>query len=68
MLSVCLYNRLVNFCVPESVYMKLCIYIMATEPTSIVYFINPSHQNMCLYVYPPIIARQRIGKKLHTQQ
>jgi hypothetical protein len=27
---------------------------MAPEPTSTAYFINPSHQNVCLYVYPPV--------------
>jgi hypothetical protein len=25
-------------------------------------FINPSDQSVCLYVYPPIVARQRLGK------
>jgi hypothetical protein len=25
------------------------------------YFINPSHQSVCVYVYPPIVARQRVG-------
>jgi hypothetical protein len=33
---------------------------MAPEPISAEYFINPSHQSMCLYVYPPIVARQRL--------
>jgi hypothetical protein len=26
---------------------------MATEPISTAYFMNPSHQSVCLYVYPP---------------
>jgi hypothetical protein len=25
------------------------------------YFINPSHQSVCLYAYPLIVARQRPG-------
>jgi hypothetical protein len=25
------------------------------------HFINPSHQSVCLYVYPPIIARQQLS-------
>jgi hypothetical protein len=25
--------------------------VMATEPISMAYFINPSHQSVCLYVY-----------------
>jgi hypothetical protein len=35
---------------------------MAPEPISTAYFINPSHQSVCLYVYPPIVARQQLGK------
>jgi hypothetical protein len=23
---------------------------------------NPSHESVCLYVYPPIVVRQRLGK------
>jgi hypothetical protein len=41
--------------------MKL-VYIMAPEPISTEYFINPSHQSVCLYVYLPIVARQRLGR------
>jgi hypothetical protein len=26
------------------------------------YFINPSHQSVCLYMQPPIIAEKRLGK------
>jgi hypothetical protein len=32
--------------------MKLGIHIMAQEPVSEAYFINPSHQSVCLHVYP----------------
>jgi hypothetical protein len=44
--------------VPEPIFMKLGI--MAPEPISMAYFINLSHQ----YVYPPIVARQRLGKNV----
>jgi hypothetical protein len=36
------------------------MYIMTSEPISATYFINASHQSVCLYVY---VARQRLGKK-----
>jgi hypothetical protein len=42
--------------------MKLGAYIMAREPISTVYFINSAHKSVCLYVYPPTVARQRLGK------
>jgi hypothetical protein len=51
MLSVCLCIPPMNFRLAESVFMKRGIYIMAPEPISTVYFINPSHQSFCLYVY-----------------
>jgi hypothetical protein len=31
---------------------------------SVVYPINSSHQSVCLYLYPLIIARQRLGKNV----
>jgi hypothetical protein len=34
----------------EPIFMKLGMYIMAPEPISTEYFINPSHQFVCLYV------------------
>jgi hypothetical protein len=37
---------------------------MAIEPISTVYFINPFHQTVRLYVYPPIVARRRLGQKV----
>jgi hypothetical protein len=49
---------------PEPIIMKLAMYIMAPEPISMVYFINPSHQSVCLYGYPPIIATQQLSKKV----
>jgi hypothetical protein len=38
------------------------MYIMETEPISTAYFINPSHQSVCLCVYPSIAARQQLVK------
>jgi hypothetical protein len=38
------------------------MYITAPEPISTAYFVNPSHQSVCLYVYPLIVGRQRLGK------
>jgi hypothetical protein len=49
---------------PEPIFMKLDMYNMAPEPTSTAYFINPSHLLVCLYVSPPIVARQRFGKNI----
>jgi hypothetical protein len=37
------------------------MYIMAPELISTAYFINPSHQSVCLYVYLLIVACQRLG-------
>jgi hypothetical protein len=44
--------------------MKLGMYIMAPELISTAYFTNPSHQSACLYVYPSIVARQRLIKNV----
>jgi hypothetical protein len=49
---------------PERIFTILGMYIMATEPISAAYFINPSHQSVCLYAYPHIVARQRFGKNV----
>jgi hypothetical protein len=38
------------------------MYIMTPEPISTACFLNPSHQSVCLYSYPPIVARQRLAK------
>jgi hypothetical protein len=50
---------------PEPIFMKLGTYIPAPEPISTLYLKNPSHQSVCLYVYPPIAARQLLGKDPH---
>jgi hypothetical protein len=41
--------------------MKLGMYIMAPEPISTAYFIDPSHQSVSVSV-SPIVARQRLDK------
>jgi hypothetical protein len=56
----------IKFRVPEQICMKLGMYVMAREPNSTVYFINPSHQSLCLYVYSYIVTRQRLGKHVPT--
>jgi hypothetical protein len=48
----------------ETNFMKLGTYITAPEPISTAYFINLSHQPVCLYVYPHILARQQLGKNV----
>jgi hypothetical protein len=46
----------------EPIFMKHCMYIIAPELISTAYFINPSHQSVCLHMYPSFVARQRLGK------
>jgi hypothetical protein len=41
--------------------MELGMYIMATEPISMAYIINPSHQSVCMCI-PPIVDRQILSK------
>jgi hypothetical protein len=38
----------------------MSLYIMAPEPISTVYFINPSHQSTCMFH----VTRQRLGKNV----
>jgi hypothetical protein len=40
------------------------MYIMAPEPISTAYLINHSHLSVCLYMYTPVVARQRPGKNV----
>jgi hypothetical protein len=54
----------INFQIPEPVFIKLGVYIMASEPISAAYFINPSRQSLWLYVYPSIIARQQLSRNV----
>jgi hypothetical protein len=39
-----------NFWLPELIFIKFGLYIMAPEPISAAYFINPSHRSVYLYV------------------
>jgi hypothetical protein len=39
-------------------------YIMAAVPISMAYLINLSYQSVGLYVYTPIVARQRLSKNV----
>jgi hypothetical protein len=55
---------LINFRMPERIFVKLGIYIMAPEPILMAYFLSPAYQSVCLYVYPPIIARQWLNKNI----
>jgi hypothetical protein len=48
----------------KPVFKKLGMYIVAPEPISMAYSINLSHQPVCLYVHPHIVASQRIGKNV----
>jgi hypothetical protein len=41
--------------------MKAAMYIMAPEPISTAYFINPSHQYVVRFI-SSIVARQRLGR------
>jgi hypothetical protein len=55
--GVCLHHAvcipLINFRMLEPIFMTLRMYIMAPEPISTAYFMNPSHQSVCLHVYSP---------------
>jgi hypothetical protein len=58
---MCLCVFLINVWLPEPIFMKLGMYIMEHKPISMAYFIKPSHQSVCLYMEPPLVARQRPG-------
>jgi hypothetical protein len=51
----------VNALMPEPVFLKRGRCIMAPETISAAYFINRSHQCVCVCM-PPIVARQSLGK------
>jgi hypothetical protein len=44
--------------------MKLGTYIMAPEPILTKYLITGPHQFMCLYMYPSVVATQRLCKSV----
>jgi hypothetical protein len=48
----------------KQIFMKLGMSVMAPEPISTAYFINPSHQSVRIYVYQRIVASQRLGKNV----
>jgi hypothetical protein len=52
-LYVCVFLH-INSRMPEQIFLKLDMYIMAPEPISTAYFINPSRQSVCMYVYPRV--------------
>jgi hypothetical protein len=63
MLSVSVWIPQFDFWMPELIFMKLGIYIMAPECFSTAYFINSSHQSVRLYMcISYFIARQRLRK------
>jgi hypothetical protein len=70
MVCVCLLSvyplPLISVWMPELIFMKLGMYIMAPEPVSNAYSINPSHQSVRLYVYPPIVSMQRLGEYVNA--
>jgi hypothetical protein len=55
----------IYFWIAEQFFMKLGAYI-TFEPISTAYFLNPSPQFVCLYVYAAIVASQRFGKNIPT--
>jgi hypothetical protein len=55
-------SPLISFSMIEQFFTKLGTHVMAREPTSEQHFINASHQPVCLHVYPPVVARQQLGK------
>jgi hypothetical protein len=63
---LCLWISLINFWIPDPVFikldifMKLDIHIMTSESISAAYLINLSHQS----VYPSSVARQRLCKSV----
>jgi hypothetical protein len=64
----CLWCRGVSFWIAEPVFMKLVMYIVTPESISVAYFINPSHQSVCLYVYPLSLLGNGSVKTLPLQQ
>jgi hypothetical protein len=54
----------INFWMAKPICMKFGMYILAPEFISTVYFINPSHQTACFYMYPLIVVRKWLGKNV----
>jgi hypothetical protein len=54
----------INFGMPQPIFIKLGMYIMAPELIPIAYNIQISPINLYVYIcIPPIVARQRISKQ-----
>jgi hypothetical protein len=62
--SVSVFTLSVNFWIPEPNLMERGTYIMAPKCILTAYFINPFHQSVHLYVYPPIVDWQRLGENV----
>jgi hypothetical protein len=56
LVAVCRCIPRIEFWMPEPIYMKLAVSIMAPEPISTA--------SVCLNVYPTNVARQRFGKNI----
>jgi hypothetical protein len=51
-----------NFWIHEPIFMKLGMCITASESNLTAYVINSCHQSVCLYLYPPVVARYPLCK------
>jgi hypothetical protein len=45
------YSVPINFWMPEPICRKLGMYIVAPEPISTTFFINPSHRSVSVFIY-----------------
>jgi hypothetical protein len=52
---------------PEPVFMKLGMYILAPEPISTAYFLNPSHQSVWMYIYPSFLLDKNVTAATNTK-
>jgi hypothetical protein len=63
-------RRFINIWMPQPIFMKLGMYIMAPDPISTAYYINPTHQS----VYFPLSllgkgsVKTSPWQRIHTQQ
>jgi hypothetical protein len=62
--TVCVSIPLIRFWMAEPIFLKFDAHIMAPEPISMAYFITLSHKSVCLYMYPPLVARQRLSRNV----
>jgi hypothetical protein len=60
-LRVCVSQLSTLECLSKSLWNLTRTYITAPEPNSTAYFINATQQSVCLYFYPPIITKKRLG-------